>query len=450
MLIVMAITKRNTRKCQSKVVCATWPATSACCGPCHFIGRFHMLRLKMATVSCMLVFALLTAATAQAATYYVATTGNNSNPGTSASPWRTVAYAVSRMVAGDTTYVKGGVYSEELIAFRTSGTQSAPIKLLSAPGQFPVIDCKSNTAGIASMVLFQNRSGQRYPIGWITIEGFEIRNCHEGIKFYNLHNSTIRRNWIHHSRGNGIFGFGTKIAIDRNKINNNGSPATGYHGIYMNGSYHTLTNNLIYANEKYGIQLNGSDSSLYKSTKHAGPQYANSYNWVIANNTFAYERIGSGIVVWGSTCNNARIENNIFYENGRSSSSLGTQGINFISTSCRGIVIRNNLSYASGSGATKFLGSGATKGIHYTEFGNIVNTIRPGFINAPAIPPSSPNFALVSGSSSIDRGLVIDSARIAYNGTSRPKGITYDIGAYEYSGSTAQLSIAPPTSAQAN
>src|SRR5690349_18978526 len=78
--------------------------------------------------------------TAWAATYYVATNGSDSSAGTESSPWRTIAHAVKRMQAGDTTYVKGGVYSEPP-RFGRSGTASAPIKLLNAPGESPVIDC---------------------------------------------------------------------------------------------------------------------------------------------------------------------------------------------------------------------------------------------------------------------------------------------------------------------
>lgn len=404
-----------------------------------------MLPLKLAIGACILTSALLPTLAAQAATYYVATNGNNSSSGTSSNPWRTVTYAVSKMVAGDTTYVKGGVYSEGVVRFAKSGTSSAPIKLLNAPGAFPVISCTPPANGASSMVLLTAGSGKA-AIGWITIEGFEIRNCHNGIKFKNLHNSTIRRNWIHHSVGSGIVGNGTKIVLDRNKINSNGSPTVGAHGIYTNGSYYTVTNNLVYANQHYGVQLNGSSSSTYNSSVHPGPEYAHSYNWTIANNTFAYERAASGMVVWGSTCNNARIENNIFYENGIASSSAGTQGINFISTTCKGIVIRNNLAYASGSGATKFLGSGATKGVHYTESGNIANTLKPNFVNAPATLPSSPNFALTSGSPAIDKGLSLSTTKISYPGTTRPKLSAYDMGAYEYAGSSTTL--AAPTSLQ--
>jgi len=403
-----------------------------------------MLRLKQAIGACILVSALGPTGLAHAATYYVATSGSNSNPGTSTLPWRTVAYAASKMVAGDTTYVKGGTYNEGSIRFGRTGTQSAPIKLLNYPGAFPRIRCVDSTKHLPYI---QNLNGSNKPIGWITIEGFEITNCFYGIKYYNLHDSVIRRNWIHHNpMGAGIQGNGTRILIDRNRINSNAKSRQN-HGIYANGTAYTVTNNLIYDNYNYGIQLNGSSPlAVYSSTRDAGPEFALSNNWVIANNTFAYQTKQSGIVVWGSTCNNARIENNIFYENAVTGSSYIPNGINFVSTSCKGITIKNNLAFASGSGGKGFLGPGATAGVHYTQSGNIVNTLNPKFVNAPATLPSSPNFALASGSPAIDKGLSLSATKSSYPGTARPKLYGYDIGAYEYYGSTQ---LAAPTSLQA-
>ena len=46
-----------------------------------------------------------------AETYYVATTGNNSNPGTNAQPWLTISYGCSTIAAGDTLYIKDGIYT---------------------------------------------------------------------------------------------------------------------------------------------------------------------------------------------------------------------------------------------------------------------------------------------------------------------------------------------------
>lgn len=395
----------------------------------------HMLRLKRAIGACILagVLSSCQAIPAHTATYYVATTGSNSNPGTEKKPWRTVAHAVDTMVAGDTTYVKRGLYDEGLIQFKRSGTQTAPIRLLNAPGESPVIHCIDPKQ--FHRILLQHASGSKYMIGWITIEGFEIWNCWEGIKFSNAHDSTFRRNWIHGDNNlprPGILGNGTRILIDRNIINNNGFQGHG-HGIYMNGTAMTITNNNVYNNAGYGIQLNGSPSSFYDPSKHAGPEFAVSENWIIANNTIAYNQAKAGIVVWGSTCNNTQIENNIFYENGVNLPNSAVNGIDFVSTTCTGIQIRNNLAFTSESGRKPFLSSRAIEGVHYMQSGNIVNTDNPRFVNAPPTLPDSPNFALTERSPAIDKGLSLGEIRTSFDGTTRPQGRAYDIGAYEYS-----------------
>jgi hypothetical protein len=45
-------------------------------------------------------------------TYYVATTGNDTNPGTQSQPWRTIQHAADTAQAGDTVIVKAGTYNE--------------------------------------------------------------------------------------------------------------------------------------------------------------------------------------------------------------------------------------------------------------------------------------------------------------------------------------------------
>ena len=40
--------------------------------------------------------------------YYVATWGNDTNPGTIEEPWRTIQRAADVMTAGDTVYIMGG------------------------------------------------------------------------------------------------------------------------------------------------------------------------------------------------------------------------------------------------------------------------------------------------------------------------------------------------------
>jgi len=420
-----------------------------------------MLRLMGALGACMLAGALVSTAAAHATTYYVATTGSNSNPGTESKPWKTVAHAVKTMVAGDTTYVRGGTYVEGLIRFSRSGTQAAPIKLLNHPGEAPIINFIDNVDFNA--ILIQSSGGRNGAMGWITIQGFEIRGGYVGIKFFSLHNSEIRNNWIHDNLHQGVLGGGGHHNVfDGNIVNHNGDFVNCVagnhchlsHGFYLGGNFYIVTNNLFYDNLAHGIQIAGAYS--YNPATDPGPEFAGASDWVISHNTFAYQKYRAGLQVWNYMSDNHRIENNIFYENNVVGSTSASQGIDFTGNGQSGNQIRNNLFYASGSGGQVSIDPTATEGLEYTQSGNIINTLDPKFVNAPATLPPLPNFALKSGSPAIDKGLSpeqsLDSdkglspiqspdsdkgllftwTRIDLKGTPRPQGPAPDIGAYEY------------------
>jgi len=58
-------------------------------------------------------------------TYYVSTSGYDSNPGTQSNPFRTIQHACDVVNPGDTVYVRGGTYNEHITLTR-SGTLSTP------------------------------------------------------------------------------------------------------------------------------------------------------------------------------------------------------------------------------------------------------------------------------------------------------------------------------------
>lgn len=124
-------------------------------------------------------YILLGFQTINAATYYVSSgtasiaAGSNSNPGTLASPFKTITYGVAKLVAGDILYVRGGVYNE-VVTISENGTASNPITVSGyyngASYEVPVIDGE-HTLPTSSW------SGLMYINGsYINVSHFEIMN----------------------------------------------------------------------------------------------------------------------------------------------------------------------------------------------------------------------------------------------------------------------------------
>lgn len=123
---------------------------------------------------------VITCPLASAKTFYVSTTGDNTFQGTITQPWATLAKAISMAYAGDTIYVRGGIYymtSRNGITLDPSGgvghdgTISEPICYLAYPGEYPIFDCSGYPVD------------QTYKWGmrilnadYIKIKGIEIRN----------------------------------------------------------------------------------------------------------------------------------------------------------------------------------------------------------------------------------------------------------------------------------
>jgi len=102
---------------------------------------------RMSFIFCLLIASVICHAgltdTATAATYYLdADNGNDSNPGTSELPWKTVAYAQEHVANGDTIYLRNGNYGEVSInrtgLNRTSWDDG--VTYMAAPGENPVFD----------------------------------------------------------------------------------------------------------------------------------------------------------------------------------------------------------------------------------------------------------------------------------------------------------------------
>lgn len=75
-----------------------------------------------------------------AASYYVATNGNDNNNGSVSAPWRTIGNSIDRLRPGDILYLRSGIYYENNINISNQGTSSSRITIRNYPGETPTID----------------------------------------------------------------------------------------------------------------------------------------------------------------------------------------------------------------------------------------------------------------------------------------------------------------------
>ena len=101
---------------------------------------------------------------AHAATYYVATTGNDNNPGTLAQPFRTIAKSIAVAAAdGDTVSLANGTYNEHNLDF---GAKNLTLTSQSGNPALCILDCQGLGQGI------RINGGQKAA----TVTGMTIRN----------------------------------------------------------------------------------------------------------------------------------------------------------------------------------------------------------------------------------------------------------------------------------
>ncbi|HJX66770.1 MAG TPA: right-handed parallel beta-helix repeat-containing protein, partial [Polyangia bacterium] len=207
----------------------------------------------------VLSLGLFAARNVLAAEYHVATTGSDSNPGTSASPFATLQKGASTAGAGDTVYIHGGTYkittpanSGAGITISKSGTSDTNrIKFWAAQGETPVFDFSNLSI-----------SGSGYTHGivvtgsWLHFKGLEVANVpmnsssNCGMHVDNCSNNIFELMNFHNNKGTGVFvdhGTGGHKFIncdshDNNDAANNGENADGFGVHYQTSGASTTFN----------------------------------------------------------------------------------------------------------------------------------------------------------------------------------------------------------------
>jgi hypothetical protein len=122
--------------------------------------------------------------------YYVSPSGDDNNPGTAQQPWKTFQHAASAVKPGSTVYLHAGTYDEE-VRLETSGSDTAPVTFMSAPGEMATVKSLQFLRGVSNIRIKDFRVNGFANWG-ITVHGdnrnlqfsgLDISNGECGIKF---------------------------------------------------------------------------------------------------------------------------------------------------------------------------------------------------------------------------------------------------------------------------
>lgn len=359
--------------------------------------------------------------------YYVATTGNDSNPGTFNHPWRNPQKCASAPIqAGDTCVVRKGTYTAD----NGSGVTVYASKHAPQGTKLQPITIKSDVPRGAAIIVPSSKNGLNAGFyltrPYYIIEGFDISGGANngnvmslaGIEFTSSATGGIARsNFIHHigktvcsDSSYGISGIGihetADVLVENNQIYSIGRlrnaengcrtiRAQNDHGIYIKATSNTIVRRNVIFDTNRGWPIH-----VYKPN-------GTTTNLEIYHNTFSGRSPTgkpNGHILLAKTINGANIANNI-------SSEAQTGMIVAYSLSAFRVVVSHNLS------DTLEKTGPAVAGV--TFFSNIEHSTNLGFANK-----SQHDFRLTAESAAINRGTT--------TGVPPVKDQAPDIGAFEF------------------
>ena len=413
--------------------------------------------------------------------YYVATNGNDANPGTEALPWKTIQKAANTLTAGKTVYVKSGTYNEQ-VTVKNSGSAGKYITFSAYPGNTVTID----GAGI-NMDFGYGRDGgliQIWGKSYIKVVGFTAINSGYAGLYVNtpgnndppshdiiFEGNTVKDSWaasiimLNYAPSNAVnfvarnniiirghmggnpaahetLSFGGRISnfeisgntikdsfwgaidakdgVSNGKIFGNVCTTTEYSCIYIDGYTIGADNIDVFNNVVHDMKNVGTDSSGFNVASEKGGPTTNIrfYNNLVYNNPGTAMRTAFYNSGTEGRVDGIIITSNTFYNNGIGNAYRG--GISLERKDATNVVVRNNILYQNNAFGIKNLDADAIID-HNLE-------TNPYFVN-----PTAANFHLQSNSPAINVGSSAPFIPFTdFEGKSRPSGGGYDIGAYEY------------------
>jgi parallel beta-helix repeat protein len=406
------------------------------------------------------------------ASLYVSPTGSDSNSGTATAPLRTLQVAASRVSAGDTVFVRSGTYRG--FNLTKDGTAAARITFQADPFATPgsVIINQPNA--------FTGRDGINLEgASYVTIQGFTVTGqARAGIRSVTNEFVVIRDNVADR---NGVWGIFTGFSSDARIENNQASRSQQQHGIYVSNSADRpiVRGNSVFENYQSGIQLNA-DASMGGDGIISGA--------VIENNIIRANGAGGGASINLDGVHNSDIRNNVI-DNARASGialfrgdgAAGSKNNRVVNNT---VVVANSLNTAAGRWAVTIMGGSTgnvlTNNVLYSTHSfrgaiSVSSDSRTGLVsdynavedrfstddggtatgltgwqaatgqdlhslrlvditalNGLFLNRLGGDYHLYALSSAVDRGTSTGAPVTDFEGTARPSGVGYDIGADEF------------------
>jgi hypothetical protein len=331
------------------------------------------------------------AAAVTGATYYVATNGNDSNPGTIDRPWRTIEKANQSLRAGDTVLVRGGAYNET-IAPSYSGASGRPITYQNYNREQVTVRGYSNEAKLVQIYRsyiivdgFTLQYGHPPPggnkrWGWVQLGSDAQHNIIRNCRLIKEGNPEQFYREGYNERGFGVFGGANYNRIENNYIRGLSVGiliGTGSQYNQIRGNYVTETGKsaIVVETSRGAIQGNLIEgNTLERSTIEDGIQFLpnmdagvdqttniSNFGTIIRNNVIRHNA-ENAIDLKGAA--HVVIEGNIIYgtigSNNGPLDGWNRQAMHTITrgkdTSTRDVIIRHNIVYDNAGDISAFDG----------------------------------------------------------------------------------------------
>ena len=388
---------------------------------------WRVTRRGVRVVGSLLGWGLLLTASAEAATYYVATNGDDANLCTLSAPCRTINHGASLLTPGDTLYVRAGTYAESLVdAFRNGTSWSNAVTLAVYPGETVVL----SPGGGHDYAIYVGPSHSYIVIEGLVIDGTDLGSNTiqlEGADHIRLKNVEVKN-----SVYSGVWVSGSANEFIGLQSHDNGFTVyegNGYcwYGIYMHGNSHVIEHSSFHHNGGYGIHIydnvGGNDDIIVRNNVI----YENGHCGV-GGRGIVYDSGSGGLiynnVIWGNATGGITVDYRAFNTKVYNNTVVNNPDLGiYIGSGSSSAEVSNNIVYQNGSSIDND-GSGTTITNNWVDQ-------DPKFLN-----PSAQDFHLTLPSPAIDAGLTLPEVTIDFDGVSRPQGASHDIGAYEYRATT--------------